>query len=178
MGTPPPSIVLQFIASEQARLLGTLQPAVDRFWNEHRRHSVEAGTSSGRYGVSLRRRAAGLSVQWFEIRYLTVGKSKLRRPYHVTLPKGRFRYVAGDFPRAREWELAHIDQIEAVAEPVRRLTPILGNLQRTFKMYVGVAGLDLGNMAEAVESVENEAMAANDLANDPSLPPELRELLG
>lgn len=177
MGPLSPSVVIEFIQAEQLRLESLVKPAVDAFWAEHRRQAVGGGTGTGRYGVSLRRRAAGLSIQWFEIRYVTTKEGRRRLPKHVTLAKGRFCYEERDFPRAKEWELAHIAVIERLAEPIRRLTPLLGNLQKQVKLYARTAGLEMANVPEPdVDGIEAIRLP-EDLNDDPTLPPDLADLL-
>ncbi|KAA0574671.1 hypothetical protein FZ983_27620 [Azospirillum sp. B21] len=176
MASLSPSVVLQFIASEQERLLASIKPAVEQFWDEHRERGMADAARRGRYGVSLRPRAAGVSIQWFEIRYITRAGQKQRRPFHIRLPKQRYRYRETDFPRAHDWEVAHIERIEQLAEPIRRLTPMLGNLQRGFKAYAAAAGLDLTfapEIAEESVEVQNDL----DLGKDLALPRDLSDLI-
>jgi len=125
------------VSVEQDRLMAEAEPVAEQFWREHRHvREHEPPSQHGRYGLRIERRAAGLSIKWYE--FVFFGPKNARRVSHKTVPRGPgARYKLSAFPKAQVWERMVIDgaeerfaSIRTRASVLAKAMQVVGNFER------------------------------------------------
>ncbi len=128
--------IKKWLRDEQGRLYAEAQAQADRFWAEkHKRRTSEE--DQGRFGIRVKCRVAGISIQWFRIGcYQSTGGEGDWKPLFRSLSRGAGnRYSLAKFRKAKDWELRHIEDMERVFGKLRMQSDALVRIHRAVTLY-------------------------------------------
>lgn len=130
---PAKKMILQIIEQERDNLREAATAVADRFWSRHfEQRNVGPIETWGSYGVRVRPRKYGITIEWFQI--IFYGPKGSRKVTHNYLRRGRGnRYPLSTFRYAKDWEKEaiqvaeeHFGQMRAKSEWLAKLGRLLG----------------------------------------------------
>lgn len=128
--------IKKWLLDEQNKLYAEAQAQADKFWAEKqkRRASKE---DQGRFGIRVKCRVAGISIQWFKIGYYKgTGGEGDWKPLFRSISRGAgSRYSLAKFRKAADWELRHIENMESAFGKLRMQSDALVKIHRAVTIY-------------------------------------------
>lgn len=133
------SAILDNLAQETEKLTKEAEDLFEEYiLGEHGKNDKKSTPEDERakYIPIIRHRNNGVSCAWGAIGFIKPGGKWKRVHNHIPIGQGQYRYKMSKFPKAPEWQIKAIEELEPHFEVLRRKTERLTRMSKAVKQYM------------------------------------------